>query len=385
VTEVETRICKVCGTEDLLVNFPKDGKDAEGNQKYGSSCKECRNTYGRALKQQVKERNSVIENIYDVVKEKYCGQCKTTKPSIEFNKDVMSWGGLDYQCRECKSIYKNALYFRVKNELQTGVRKLIEITEKKCSTCQTVKPVEEIVKSIGSTGGHSYTCKPCAILIDTDRRDKLRILLENNERVYKEVQEKPCSVCNIVKNINEFVIDKWSADNHLSQCKSCVKERADPEGRKQYYQENREKILEDIRISGIQKRKRLRQAIIEKGGDGDQDTILYILKFKGYGLEYIKIGITGLSVYERYKTGYNGFEYDILHESYYNSRKAGALEQQILNDHEEANLKFEYPIELRSKFEGWTECVTKLHKGVLESYDIQMDWDNLNNLGLLHD
>lgn len=380
----EIRTCNNCGFTDLLVKFPKDGKDKNNNQKYSGSCSQCRSLFNKKCKQQIKEKNKNIPNIYDVVKEKYCGGCKIIKPSVEFSKDVMNSDGLDSQCKECKNKYKHSLYNKIKNELQTGVRKFIEITEKKCSLCQIIKPVEEIVKLSSSIDRYSYTCKSCAIIIDKKQRSKQRILLETNQMVYKEVQEKVCSVCGINKTINEYSTDKWSYDNHLSQCKTCVNERYDIELSKEYYQANKVRILEGIRISGIKKRKQCLQEIIKKSGDKNRNTILYILKFKGHGLEYIKIGITRLSIHERYKCGYDDFEYDILYENYYEYKEARALEQLLLQEHWEYNLGYEYPLEFRSRFPGWTECVIGLHKIILENYNIEIDYNRLNELNLLH-
>lgn len=381
----EIKTCNSCGVIDLLSNFPKDGKDKNNNQKYSGSCSKCKSLSNKKYKQQIKEKNKNIQNIYDIVKEKYCGGCKIIKPSIEFNKDVMNSDGLDSQCRGCKNSYKRSLYNKIKNELQTGVRDFREINEKKCFSCQTVKPVEEMTKSSNSIDGHSYTCKNCMITINNEQRGKQRLLLKTNQIVYKEIQEKACSVCRVIKDINEYAIDKWSTDNHKSQCKKCFNKSIDPKWSKQYYQINREKILEDLRIGGIERRKQLRQDIINESGDKNKNTILYILKFKGYGLEYIKIGITRLSIYERYKTGCNGFEYDILHKDYYEHKKARALEQTLLQEHWAYGLKYEYPMEFRNKFPGWTECIVGLHKNILENYNIKIEYEKLNDLNLLYD
>lgn len=136
--------------------------------------------------------------------------------------------------------------------------------------------------------------------------------------------------------------------------------------------DNKERILEDLRNSDSIKRNQLRNEIIENSGSEDKDNILYILKFKGHGIEYIKIGITQLSVFERYKNGHGDFEYEILYEGYYSRAHARALEQLLLYEHREIGLEFEYPVELRGRFGGWTECVTSLNEDILDKYNIKL-------------
>lgn len=65
---------------------------------------------------------------------------------------------------------------------------------------------------------------------------------------------KQCSKCKFLKEINDFYKDKSSKDLHKSSCKSCnkiakssknIKSKYDKQKKKQYYIDNKNKILEN--------------------------------------------------------------------------------------------------------------------------------------------
>lgn len=53
---IDTRECSVCGTEKLIGEFPKNGKDKNGNTRHRTDCKEC-----YAISRKLTKRKSVTK------------------------------------------------------------------------------------------------------------------------------------------------------------------------------------------------------------------------------------------------------------------------------------------------------------------------------------
>ena len=117
------------------------------------------------------------------------------------------------------------------------------MTMKKCSKCEINKELLEFHKNCARKDGVSVYCIECAKKVskiyrniekETLRRNvwkeknpnksaeyakNYRIKHQFREKFIKE--EKKCYVCSEVKNINEFVKDKYSVDGFTYDCKNC--------------------------------------------------------------------------------------------------------------------------------------------------------------------
>jgi 5-methylcytosine-specific restriction endonuclease McrA len=56
---METKTCSVCGVEKQLVDFPKNGKEINGDTRYRNDCKEC---YGISRKISKKKHSRYVSN-----------------------------------------------------------------------------------------------------------------------------------------------------------------------------------------------------------------------------------------------------------------------------------------------------------------------------------
>lgn len=112
---------------------------------------------------------------------KACAECGVDKPMSEFYVD--RFGYSEKKCKPCRLSRKHRL---------AGSR---TVSEKKCTDCQTVKPVTEFNNDCKSTDGKQARCKPCR------KMDRVR-------RKYGLTRE-------------QYDLMLWSQDN---QCVTCTSE-----------------------------------------------------------------------------------------------------------------------------------------------------------------
>jgi hypothetical protein len=161
-------------------------KNISDFHKRSSVCKKCVSEKGKI------HRSTLI--IVEVV-DKKCSKCKEVKKYSDFNKRKDSKDGLKGYCRICELKFKAK-----KRGVEYFDKSLIEEGFKKCKTCKDIK--EDICFLY-----ENASCKECVL-----KRDKIKVF------------EKRCSMCNTIKNIEDFYKNKYSKDNHTHTCKSCKKE-----------------------------------------------------------------------------------------------------------------------------------------------------------------
>lgn len=66
------------------------------------------------------------------------------------------------------------------------------------------------------------------------------------------MENKKCNKCNTQKSLNQFSLKRSAKDGHCSICKECEKEK-----HKLYYQQNRDKILNKMKLDYPSKPKRI--------------------------------------------------------------------------------------------------------------------------------
>lgn len=89
---------------------------------------------------------------------------------------------------------------------------------------------------------------------------------------------------------------------------------------------------------------------------GKKEGILYTLHFKHKfsNLEFIKIGITGRSIKERFQYGYSDFNYEIINEEHMTNLETAIKEREL-------SIKFlkfrkQLPDNIKNNFDGYSEC-----------------------------
>ena len=89
-----------------------------------------------------------------------CCECGEVKPLEDFNKNVTRPNGRQGYCRECARGIKRRDYLKKKklNRVPSGV------TEKECTICKTLKPLDEYGNHPLGKYGKKPECKPCEVV-----------------------------------------------------------------------------------------------------------------------------------------------------------------------------------------------------------------------------
>lgn len=89
-----------------------------------------------------------------------------------------------------------------------------------CSKCDEEKPIENFSKHKSSKGGRRANCKVCQNKYYVERSKKIK-----TRGPTKIVSEKKCSDCTETKSVEEFYLNKNTADGFDRRCKECSKKR----------------------------------------------------------------------------------------------------------------------------------------------------------------
>lgn len=181
--------------------------------------------------------------------EKFCPQCKTSKPYGEFRHHKGRTDGLDSWCKLCRREGAPGRTYRPRSG------GLISSPEgefsKKCPVCEKVKPVSEFNRNKAKPDGIESWCRNCnrktsdpEILAKLDQRQTRRHLDFENRLRYRPriliedelpavddsvILVKKCSKCEEVKPLASFYKNRIRKDGHEGYCKICSKaRRADP-------------------------------------------------------------------------------------------------------------------------------------------------------------
>ena len=134
----QTKYCRGCLKTKQINTFSK-------NQ---SQCKECKKNLAKKARQNNPEKFKEIDKINNYSKkikidnsEKICEQCKIIKNSTLFNYPYNK----NTICKECI--------------LENKIKENNNITEKKCSKCNTIKSIDFFAKNISKFSGYSSLCK----------------------------------------------------------------------------------------------------------------------------------------------------------------------------------------------------------------------------------
>lgn len=143
--------------------------------------------------------------------EKKCPVCNQILPIENFIKNRSTYDGVSTYCRQCNSLKRKE---KLQNLITTKNYKIV--TEKKCRTCQQIKPIDNFIKDKYSIDGHVRRCKECSKVKDKETRD----VIKNQEKIIPET--KQCSRCKKVFSKIEFYKDKYNIDGLFTYCKKCA-------------------------------------------------------------------------------------------------------------------------------------------------------------------
>lgn len=186
---------------------------------------------------------------------KVCKKCGVEKALEEFAVDSNGKFGRKGRCKECQNVYareyrqknkakcyerekeykknnkekvatypskkKFPLYTKkYKDRLIAGQVERTTIEEKRCYRCETVKNIEEFVKDKYSKDGHAYKCKQCS----NESRRNYRSAEENKEKIRKYDRERIHNnpVIRLRKNISRVISGALKKENSSKFGYSCA-------------------------------------------------------------------------------------------------------------------------------------------------------------------
>jgi hypothetical protein len=139
----------------------------------------------------------------------------------------------DKEFEDLMSFINNNKIFH--HESSSSITKQEILGAKKCSSCQQILNLNDFVVDKNGKKGRRSSCKEC------DKKKRINSSLESlvksiaSERNLSigdarkvalsnlQTDKKICSVCNLPKHIDDFVIDSHGLKNRRSSCKDCDK------------------------------------------------------------------------------------------------------------------------------------------------------------------
>jgi hypothetical protein len=185
----------------------------------------------------LKEMEYSMTNAENVT-EKICTGCNQVKPLEDFHKDKNGKYGRVAQCKDC-----------VANKHGTKTRRDMRVPRegyKFCSKCKEEKVRSEFIPDVRASDGLSSQCRTCNASYSVKNPGKHAHL--------KEIPHEPegmryCPVCNQMKDIEEFTLYKQGKFRRR-ECKDCKRAAArkyaseHKKEAKAYREANREKSIE---------------------------------------------------------------------------------------------------------------------------------------------
>lgn len=148
--------CPKCEEVKPVHEFPKNRCERDG---LGCYCKRCQNRI--TARNRERHRKNFSLGLVKPVAEKKCCSCKTVKPAAMFGKVACSAGGLNPQCKECRS---KALRKRKYGISEGEYRALASNQSEVCAICRSADA--EHVDHCHSTGVvRGLLCRPCNCML----------------------------------------------------------------------------------------------------------------------------------------------------------------------------------------------------------------------------
>jgi len=169
-----------------------------------------------------------------------CNKCKETLALASFDKSGESYR---HTCKCCR--YNRTKELREKRALK-NTNKVVFKQNKKCNTCKEIKSINNFNRCAITRDGASPNCRLC---IAKNRKKVSDITPVVN------LPEKTCNTCGTLKIISEFRKTKKSSDGHFHKCIACLKPRVwnkekQKLSEKKYCERNKEKLKEKWKRDG---------------------------------------------------------------------------------------------------------------------------------------
>lgn len=139
------------------------------------------------------------------IKLKYCNHCQIEHPLTK------EWFILEARNTTRCRVHASRKDKERKNKIRNSIKE--EITEKECTKCKLIKPVDQFFKNETIKSGYRHDCKACS---NPPKPKKL----------YIPPTEKLCKKCQTIKHIDDFGISVRRKDGHNSLCKKCIVEKS---------------------------------------------------------------------------------------------------------------------------------------------------------------
>jgi protein-arginine kinase activator protein McsA len=166
------KICKMCNTEKLEIEFYKRSDSSDGLQ---YRCKDCMTNY---------LDNRDYKPIFDN-QEMVCSTCNISKSKTEFYSDRRQKSGLRPQCKDCN---KNTAIKRKFGITSVEYEKLLKHQQNKCAICQRDNVLFHIDHDHVTGKIRGLLCSNCNTAIGLLKEDEgillmvIKYLKENNDK-----------------------------------------------------------------------------------------------------------------------------------------------------------------------------------------------------------
>lgn len=151
----------------------------------------------------------------DIKEYKKCIACNVEKPVDDFYRASLKNKNIIKYKLKCKVCYNDARRMRVA-KLCDAPKK--NINEKKCSHCRIVKSLDNFYMNKESPDLYSYRCNDCYKIYRKERLLKLK----TNPKL--PPISKKCKGCGQEKIISEFAMNRMYNTAYLNKCKKCYNE-----------------------------------------------------------------------------------------------------------------------------------------------------------------
>lgn len=141
---------------------------------------------------------------------KSCSVCLRSRPVTEYWKRAASRDGLQLICKDCQK----SLVARLKESRKDWPQYNGQL---ECATCETLKPVEDFNKCVGTVHGWQYVCRACST-------QRLRSNYSRSKELHQCMsgQHKFCRRCQLEKPTDQFYRNAGHTDGLQSFCKLCM-------------------------------------------------------------------------------------------------------------------------------------------------------------------
>jgi hypothetical protein len=208
----QEKTCRTCGKRYPAAHFTCIGNSKDG---LSSTCKSCQVLWRKQKKLQWREERRTQEP----VSHKRCPSCHRDLPVSHYYV-MEGWkDGVSFYCKECTLQKHKTTGKRWADERILGKR---TVREKECIHCHKILPVSRFYKNLNWKDGFNSVCIQCERIQSQEYMARWK---EEQRATGEVLTEKKCSYCNRVLPIEMFNANKRRRDGLTSECKACASQR----------------------------------------------------------------------------------------------------------------------------------------------------------------